>query len=516
MTISRRDFLKASGLMAAWTALSACAPNTETPPSHAHATPGATQAATSQVFPEFTQAVVPSAMPILDGEALLQHTLRRLTFGPTPEMLDKARSMGLEAFIEEQLLPESIPDPEIDALLQPFRTLNMTVAQRLELNENSRSARELIDATILRQRHSQRQVFEMMVDFWGNHFNIYIGKFLCKVLKTDDDLKVIRPNALGKFRDLLYASAKSPAMLVYLDQAESLGESPNENYARELMELHTVGVESGYSHHDVAELARVLTGWTISRPNNQKIGPGIYYFNSDIHDYGEKHVLGTMISPTGESEGMLILDMLASHNSTAHFISQKLARRFISDSPDLAFVDALSQVFIDTDGDIRQLLRTILNSEAFKSSAGMKFKKPLDFFISTLRVTDAKMTENSRKLYEQLQLLGQLPFSWLMPDGYPDVEEYWATTSGMLDRWNFGFMLASNVIRGAAVNLPELTRDAASPEDVVDVLSIRFLGSRMPDDARSILVDLASSNSLDVIIPSVAGMILGSPHFQVR
>jgi hypothetical protein len=157
-----------------------------------------------------------------------------------------------------------------------------------------------------------------------------------------------------------------------------------------------------------------------------------------------------------------------------------------------------------------------LNSEAFKSSAGMKFKKPLDFFISTLRVTDAKMTENSRKLYEQLQLLGQLPFSWLMPDGYPDVEEYWATTSGMLDRWNFGFMLASNVIRGAAVNLPALTRDAASPEDVVDVLSIRFLGSRMPDDARSILVDLASSNSLDVIIPSVAGMILGSPHFQVR
>lgn len=512
MTISRRDFLKASGLMAAWTALSACAPNAETTPTLAHATPGAT----SQPFPQLTQDIVPPAMPLPAGEALLQHTLRRLTFGPTPEMLDKARSMGLEAFIEEQLSPESIPDPEIDSLLQPFRTLNMTVAQRLELNENSRSARELIDSTILRQRHSQRQVFEMMVDFWGNHFNIFIGKFLCKVLKTDDDLKVIRPNALGKFRDLLYASAKSPAMLIYLDQAESFGESPNENYARELMELHTVGVESGYSHHDVAELARVLTGWTISRPNNQKIGPGIYYFNPDIHDYGEKHILGTMISPTGESEGMLILDMLASHNSTAHFISQKLARRFISDSPDPMFVDALSQVFIDTDGDIRQLLRTILNSEAFKSSAGMKFKKPLDFFISTLRVTDAKMTENSRKLYEQLQLLGQLPFSWLMPDGYPDLEEYWATTSGMLDRWNFGFMLVSNVIRGAAVNLPALTKDAASPEDVVDVLSIRFLGSRMPDDARSILVDLASSNSLDVIIPSVAGLILGSPHFQVR
>ena len=516
MTISRRDFLKASGLMAAWTALAACAPNTETAPGSTHAAHGSAQTATPQPFPELTQASVPSTLPLPDGEALLQHTLRRLTFGPTPEMFARARSVGLDAFLEEQLSPESMPEPEIDVLLQPFRTLHMNVAQRLELNENSRSARELIDATILRQRHSQRQVFEMMVDFWGNHFNIYIGKFLCKVLKTDDDLKVIRPNALGKFRDLLYASAKSPAMLVYLDQAESLGESPNENYARELMELHTVGVEVGSSHHDVAELARVLTGWTISRPNNQKIGPGIYYFNPDIHDYGEKQVMGTMISPTGESEGMLILDMLASHSSTAHFISKKLAQRFISDSPDPAFVDALSQVFIESDGDTRQLLRAILNSETFKASAGMKFKKPLDFFISALRVTDTKITGNSRRLYEQLQLLGQLPFSWLMPDGYPDVEEYWATTSGMLDRWNFGFMLVSNVLRGAQVDLASLTKGAASPQDVVDVLSIRFLGSRMPDDARAILVDLASSNSLDVIIPSVAGMILGSPHFQVR
>ena len=129
---------------------------------------------------------------------------------------------------------------------------------------------------------------------------------------------------------------------------------------------------------------------------------------------------------------------------------------------------------------------------------------------------DTKITGNSRKLYEELQLLGQLPFSWLMPDGYPDVAEYWATTSGMLDRWNFGFMLVSNVIMGAEVDLAALTKDAASAEDVVDVLSIRFLGDRMPDDARAILVDLASSNNLDVIIPSVAGMILGSPHFQVR
>ncbi|MCI0556002.1 MAG: DUF1800 domain-containing protein, partial [Anaerolineae bacterium] len=279
---------------------------------------------------------------------------------------------------------------------------------------------------------------------------------------------------------------------------------------------HTVGVESGYSHHDVAELARLLTGWTVSGPGNNRIGPGVYYFNPEIHDYGEKHVMGMMISPTGESEGEMILDMLASHNSTAHFISRKLARRFVSDSPDPALVDALAQVFLQSDGDTRQILRALLNSEQFKTSAGQKFKKPLDFFISTLRLTDTTIIGNLRKLQEYLRLLGQIPFFWQPPDGYPDVAEYWATTSGLLDRWNFGFLLVSNAIKGATVDLTALTKDAASAEDIVDVLSIRFLGERMPDDARSILVDYASSGDLDTVIPSIAGLILGSPHFQVR
>jgi uncharacterized protein (DUF1800 family) len=516
MTISRRDFLKASGLMAAWTALAACSPNAPT----AQGTPHHVEVPTQTTLPPVldpTQIVIPSTpIPVLDAEKLLIHTLRRLTFGPTPDMFDQARRLGLEAFIEEQLAPESIPDPETDSLLQAFPTLYMTVGERLLLRENFESAKELIEATILRQWHSRRQVFEMMVDFWGNHFNIYIGKFLCKVLKTDDDLQVIRPNALGKFRDLLFASAKSPAMLIYLDQAESLGESPNENYARELMELHTVGVESGYSHHDVAELARLLTGWTVSGPGNNKIGPGVFYFNPEIHDYGEKHVMGLMVSPTGLSEGELILNMLASHNSTAHFISTKLARRFVSDSPDSALVDTLSQVFLQSDSDIRQILRTLLSSDQFKMSIGQKFKKPLDFFISALRLTDTAIDGNIKKLQEHLRLLGQVPFSWQMPDGYPDVTEYWATTSGLLDRWNFGFLLVSNSIKGARVDLNALTKEAASAEDIVDVLSIRFLGEKMPEDARSILVDFASSDDLDVTIPSVAGLILGSPHFQVR
>ena len=368
----------------------------------------------------------------------------------------------------------------------------------------------------MRQQHSQRQVHEMMVDFWSTHFSIYIRRKLCQVLKTDDDLKVIRPNALGKFRDLLHASAHSPAMLVFLDQSESFSGSPNENYARELLELHTVGVESGYSHHDVAELARVLTGWTVSGVTDREMQPGLFNFDPDIHDNGEKHVMGMMISPGGEEEGMLILDMLASHASTARFVSWKLARRFVSDSPDPALVEALSQVFTQSDGDTRQMLRALLNSESFKASAGQKFKRPLEFFISALRVTGATITGTSRRLLEPLRLLGQLPFRWQQPDGYPDVAEYWATTSGMLDRWNFGLLLASNLIRGASVDLNPLTRDAASAEDLVDVLSLRFIGERLPDDARSILVDFASSDDLDVVTPPVAGLILGSPHFQVR
>jgi len=510
MTVSRRDFLKASSLVAAWTALAACSPVSQ-------GKPNPTQTGiplTSK--PDPAQTIAPTSTQVPESERLLIHTLRRMTFGPTLDMIERARRMGLDAFIEEQLAPASIPDPEIDPLLQPLATLNMTVAQRLQLDRKSFSEIDLINATILRQRHSQRQLHEMMVEFWGNHFCIYIGKNLCQVLKTDDDRDVIRPNALGKFRDLLYASTKSPAMLVYLDQSESLGESPNENYARELLELHTVGVDSGYSHHDVAELARVLTGWTISKPSNHKMEPGLYFFNPDIHDSGEKHVMDMIIQPGGEDEGLLILDMLASHASTAHFIGKKLARRFVSDSPDPALVDELARVFLESDGDIRQILRALLSSESFKTSAGQKFKKPLDFFISALRVTGATIGGNPRKLLEYLRVLGQLPFSWQTPDGYPDTGEYWATTSGMLDRWNFGLLLASNLIKGATVDLSPLVKDAASAEDIVDLLSLRFLGERLPDDARSILVDVASSGNVDNVLPSVAGLILGSPHFQVR
>jgi len=223
-----------------------------------------------------------------------------------------------------------------------------------------------------------------------------------------------------------------------------------------------------------------------------------------------------MITPGGEDEGTQILDMLASHASTARFISRKLASRFVSDSPPPELVDALSNVFIQSDGDTRQILRALFDSESFKASAGKKFKKPLDFFISALRVTGTAVKRSTRGLQEHLRLLGQVPFTWQPPDGFPDKEEYWATTSGLLERWNFGLLLMSNQIKGAEVDLKALTKDAASPDDVVNVLSLRFLGEQLPDDARSIMVDFASSGNIEDNLPSVAGLILGSPHFQVR
>lgn len=498
MTITRRDFLKISGLFATWTALSSCTPRelqTHTP--------------------------APVSLPLvpLDDEALIIHTLKRITFGPTLEMIEKAKRIGIDAFIEEQLFPELIPDDATDKLMEQFGTFNMTPAERFQLDQKALPVQELIAATILRQRHSERQLFETMVDFWGNHFSIFIGKQGCRILKTDDDLKAIRPNALGKFRDLLYASAHSPAMLVYLDQADSRGEAPNENYARELMELHTIGVESGYSHHDVEEVARALTGWTVVGPRNRNKELGAYYFNPDIHDNGEKHVLGMMIQPGGEDEGMMILDMLASHPSTAQFISRKLVTRFVSDSPSPEAVNSLAQVFTESDGDIRQLLRALFQSDSFRSSVGQKFKKPLDFFVSALRLTNATITlntRNGRRLQEHLRLLGQIPFTWQPPDGFPDKQDYWATSSSMLERWNFGLLLTSNQIRGVEVDLNKLTSDAGSAEDVVDVLSLQFLGELLPDNARLILVDFASSGNLDENISSIAGLILGSPHFQMR
>jgi uncharacterized protein (DUF1800 family) len=499
--LNRRDFLKASGLFAAGMALAACQPSADV---------------VEQTFP--TLASVPdSDSPPQTDEALLLHTLKRISFGVTPAMLTRAREIGLDAYIEEQLSPEKLDNTEVERLVSNFETLNMTPQERFELENFGQPIQEMIGATLLRQWRSPSQFYEVMVDFWTNHFNIFIAKNQCRVLKADDDRDVIRPYALGKFGDLLRASAHSPAMLVYLDQATSTRRAPNENYARELLELHTVGVEGGYSHEDIVELARALTGWSVTGFRDKNQEPGLFTFRDRAHDDGQKQVLG-MVVPAGggQEDGEIILDMLAQHPMTARFISEKLVRRFVADDPPASLVEKLSQVFLATEGDSREMMRTLLHSDEFKASAGQKFKRPLEFFISSLRVTSAEIRRTPRALTTYLRQMGQMPFFWSPPTGYPDYADWWTTTSGMLNRWNFALLLTAGEVPGVEMNLPALTADAATPQDVVDLLSIRFLGEKLPDNARDILVDFASTSSLDANLPDIAGLILGSPHFQVR
>ena len=289
---------------------------------------------------------------------------------------------------------------------------------------------ELQQATLLRAAYSERQLYELMVDFWTNHFNIYIGKDSDKWMKTVDDREVIRANALGKFRDMLTASAKSPAMLEYLDNRVSVKGKPNENYAREIMELHTLGVDGGYTYADIQNVARAFTGWTLLPPRRPGDTAGEYLFNARQHDTDEKTVLGVTIPKGGnESDGLKVIEILANHPSTAKFVSKKLVRRFVSDNPPDALVQSVAATYQKTDGDIRQMMGVILHSDEFKNSYGQKVRRPLEFVAASMRALDVKVdAKNSEILRGVMVLLGQPLFQWATPDGYPDYAGAWINT----------------------------------------------------------------------------------------
>ena len=270
-----------------------------------------------------------------------------------------------------------------------------------------------------------------MVEFWSDHFNISITKV--GYLKAVDDRDVIRAHALGNFRDLLFASAKSGAMMAYLDQNQSRSGAPNQNYAREIMELHTLGVDGGYTQTDVAELSRVLTGWTIA-------GRGDFSFNPALHDWGAKTVLGVKIpagSPSlgaaGIKEGEQMINVLLDHPSTATFIATKMLRWFVTYDPDQAQIDAVASAYTKTGGDIKSMIRATLNS-AWLRDAPMKLKRPFHLIASALRTTSPLVT-NVVNINNQLTTTGQALFIWETPDGYPDKVEYWA--GNVMTRWNF-------------------------------------------------------------------------------
>lgn len=454
------------------------------------------------------------------------HVLSRITWGVTPRDVERIRQMGIREYIEWQLNPEAIPDPVVDDFMLKRQILSMSAAQLRPIAEQQYGFvyTTLLWARLFRAAYSERQLYEMMVEFWTDHFNIPLEDYLTE--KTIDDREVIRKHAMGNFRDLLFASAQSPAMLMYLDNDVSDKEHPNENYARELMELHTLGVNGGYTERDVVEVARALTGWTVRYDRDN-----MFFFDMNMHDTGEKTVLGvTMPAGRGIEDGLQVLDILAYHPSTARFIAQKLCRRFIADFPPESIVQSTAEVFFNTGGDIRATMRHLLLSDEFMNAYGQKFRRPLDFVIATLRVLrDGLDVDNTYTFIEPLEGMGQLPYAWHPPNGYPDVTDAWLNTNGLLYRWNLALNMAlagEGYLEGVALNLDAIIPPAATVGELVDVTVERLLPVSFPPDLRQLLINLINRNGDPAApvderlrrqyLPILVGLVIASPQFQWR
>ena len=420
---------------------------------------------------------------------------------------------------------------DADTRKQALRVLPATaVAGIPELQREYMAARqppmfvnqELIDSRLYRAIYSNRQLEEVLVDFWLNHFNVFNGKGQGRMLLTSYERDAIRPHVFGKFRDMLLATARHPAMLFYLDNWQSQapreevpGQPPpppnarrpglNENYGRELMELHTLGVDGGYTQDDVIAVARAFTGWTIYDPN--RIAE--FQFNPAFHDRKEKIVLGHKIAPGGgEQDGVQVIDILARHPSTAKFISRKLAQRFVADVPPQALVERMAATFTATQGDLRAVMETMLMSREFLSEGAWhaKLKSPLELVLSAVRVLDAQVTD-PMALAQRIADMGQPLYGKAEPTGYSTTSDAWANSAGFLARINFAGALAAGQIDGVKVDLTRLPSDA-------DDAARRLLGVAASGETLSRLENGDAGKSLSPA--SMAAVVLASPDFQRR
>lgn len=448
------------------------------------------------------------------------HLLNRIGWAATPDTVAQVQEMGATAFIDAQLQPDKIADDDCDARLRELPLLSMNWRETAGLRDAEwRSAETLRDALLTRAIHSNRQLFERVVEFWTDHFNVPLEDNGVQLLQMHNE--AIRPNALSRFHHLLLATAKSPAMLVYLDNAFSSAEHPNENYARELLELHTLGVDGGYSEQDVVEVARAFTGWTIHNGTDDG-----FYFDPHEHDTGRKQVLGhTLPANRGIEDGLHVLTILANHPSTARFLSQKLCVRFVSDQPPTALIDSTTAVWQQTRGDIRAVLHHILTSDDFANSAGQKLRRPLDFFIGALRVTGTTVRD-SWWLEEMLQQLGQPPYGWHPPNGYPDVAGAWLSTGGLMARWQIAQTLTHDAYSTGDYSLTTTLRQPiGTPQTgaaLVDAVATQVFGAPLTGAARQHFLNYIGETGdigVGVIGRKVAtlyALMLSSPYFQWR
>ncbi len=565
-----------------------------------------------------TKAVVStSASPSTTGDELddagrARQALNRLTFGARAADLAEVERIGVRAWVDGQLHPERIADPVADSVLARLEITNKTAfelyADHPQPNEYGYQAgkqpdtaeirrkaagdsmtqaldavtlqaklaeatglmkelpkllptrqaaiRELGPSILIRAVSSNRQLLEVMTDFWENHFSVSVDKVPSPFTLVEYD-RTIRQHALGKFRDLLGAVAKSPEMLFYLDNYQSVVDSlhpnpiewrleerrrehppfgdtllahtikrrrvgVNENYARELMELHTLGVDGGYSQKDVQEVARCLTGWGI---DNFLIGPS-FAFHADQHDAGEKLVLGTRIpGGRGLEDGEQVLDILARHPSTAHFIAKKLVTHFVSDAPPPALVDRAAQTYLRTDGDIREVLLTIVESPEFNSGAAYraKVKTPFELVASLLRVMDASPDTTQRSV-QIVARLGQPIFGRATPDGWPDHGDAWMNTGALLNRVNLGAQTGANQVPNVAIARWAAAEHVAnaSPDETVDVVIRSTLAGDPSPATREVLLGVsrppptANPQQRLAYVANLVGVAIGSSDFQRR
>jgi len=446
-----------------------------------------------------------------------QRLVQRITMGATPGELARVNAIGYDAYLEEQLDFESLDDRLLERrVARDYPATSLTTAELLlqyKKNPFTVASDHLQIATMLRSISSPRQLFERMVIFWSDHFNIDTDGDAI-FLKPSDDRDVIRRHAMGTFPELLRASAYSPAMLYYLDNYSNTKEFPQENYAREILELHTLGVDKGYTQNDIVEVARCLTGWTFfdlsRRPKNRR---GDFMFEGNYHDYDAKVVLGSRIPAGGGiSDGETVLEMLAEHPNTAEFIARKLLRYFWGYEPKGSMVRKVKRAYLQTGGDIRAMLRVVLSRKLMRT-ATPKLKRPYHLIVSTVRAMEADVDPGKWLMWVPGELRHGL-FDWDTPDGYPDTFEYWS--GSLLNRWNFAQGVIGDWNNGIDPDLPFLANPPASDAELVDQIDQQFLAGGMSPETRNVILDYMSANphTGDWRVRQVMNLVISSPEFQ--
>ena len=563
-------------------------------------------AAVAVSSPADTPDVAPASGDTLSARQQAVHLLQRATFGVRPQDVDRVLELGARQWLDDQLHPERLDDSDVQRRLEAFPAASMSQRElydayppprvlrdrfgnpdsvsseerrQMRMMSPARMAGELVGAKLQRAVYSERQLEEVMVDFWFNHFNVFFAKGADRWLVADYELRAIRPNVFGRFEDLLMATATHPAMLFYLDnwrnfvpdsmnpdagqagnlrrqwnalspqqqrevmQRRGLTEDDvarlqqaarrggqrgyNENYARELLELHTLGVDGGYAQHDVVEVARALTGWTITPPNRaMRDGAGAieFRFVPELHDPGGKVVLGHELpGDRSMADGEAVMRILATHPGTARHIATKLVERFVSDDPPEEVVLRVADVFTRTGGDLREVTRAVFEDPGFSDPAvhGEKIRSPFELVAASLRVTEAEVG-TAPQLVQQLRSFQHLPYMSDVPTGYPETSDEWVNSGAMLQRMNYALALAGGSIRGVRID-PESVLGGRSlaevrddPELMVGAMAGQLLPGADTAELQRVVVDdlQGQDGSGGSDARRAAGLLIGSPEFQ--